>query len=323
MWSFLIFLISTLATFFLIKGLLPGLRREGIVGEDVNKPENPRVPEMGGLAVVLGLSTGLLFMLGLKTFVGIFKSVDSLPVVMALLTTFIVAVVGIIDDLVGVRQHLKAAVPLFASIPLMMIQAGQSHVGLPLVDVRVEFGILYPLLLVPLGVTGAANAVNMLAGFNGLEAGMASVAFLALGAIAYMLGEASSLLILVAGFGAILAALYFNWFPARILIGDVGTFTIGAIIASAVIIGDYEFAGVMIILPYFVDFVLKAISGFPSQDWWGEYREGKLYAPEGKPAGLAQLIMKLFGGVAERTLVLTLMGIEGIFGLLAILFYLY
>lgn len=138
MWSFLTFVISSSATFLLIKALLPKLRDEGIVGEDMNKPDRPEIPEMGGLAIVLGLCSGLLFMLGLKTFVGIFKGVDSVPLLMALLTTFIIAMVGFIDDLVGVRQGVKATVPLFASIPLMMIQAGQSHLGLPLVDLRIE-----------------------------------------------------------------------------------------------------------------------------------------------------------------------------------------
>jgi len=323
MWTFLSFLIALSVTFLTVRGMRPGLVQAGIVGKDVNKPEKPTIPEMGGLAIVLGLSAGLLFTLGLKTFIGIFKSINAIPMLMALLTTFIVATIGIIDDLIGVRQSLKAAIPLFASVPLMMIQAEQSHLGLPLLDVRVEFGIFYPLILVPLGVTGAANAVNMLAGFNGLELGMASAAFLSLGVIAYLLGEATSLLILVAGFGAVVATLYYNWYPASILIGDVGTFTIGAIIASSVIIGDFEFAGFIVIVPYFLDFLLKAISGFPSEQWWGDFSDGKLYPPDGGPAGLAQLVMRLFGGITEHGLVLTLIGLESVFGVIAILFYLY
>ncbi|MEF8726186.1 MAG: hypothetical protein V5A79_07120 [Candidatus Bipolaricaulota bacterium] len=322
MWSFLTFVISLTSTYFLIEALLPRLESRGIVGEDVNKPKRPEVAEMGGLAMVLGLATGLLFMMGLKTFVGIFKSVNSIPLSMALLTVFIIATIGFIDDLLGIQQAIKASVPLFASVPLMMIEAGQTHLGLPLIDFRIEFGLFYPLVLIPLGVTGAANAVNMLAGFNGLESGMAAVAFLSLGAVAFFLGEATSLLILVAAFGAVVATLYFNWFPARILIGDVGTFSIGALIASAVIIGNYEFAGVVIIIPYLADFLIKAFNGFPSEGWWGELEDGKLYCPEGPPKGLAQLVMKITGGISEQFLVLTLIGIEAVFGLLAVVFYL-
>jgi len=55
-------------------------------------------------------------------------------------------------------------------LPLVAIKVGKSFLKLPIFG-HIEVGLFYPLLLVPLGVTGAANAVNMLAGFNGLEAG--------------------------------------------------------------------------------------------------------------------------------------------------------
>jgi len=46
-----------------------------------------------------------------------------------------------------------------------------------------------------------------------------------------------------------------------------------------------------------------------------------LYCPESGPVGLGQLIMKMCGGISERNLVLMLMGIETIFGVVAILLY--
>jgi len=101
----------------------------------------------------------------------------------------------------------------------------------------IDFGIFYSLVLVPLGITGAANAVNMLAGFNGLEVGMGMVAIGTLAIIAYLNGITTSLVILMAALGALVAALYYNWYPAKILVGDVGTLTIGAVVASAVIVG--------------------------------------------------------------------------------------
>ena len=58
--------------------------------------------------------------------------------------------------------------------------------------------------------------------------------------------------------GALLATSYYNWYPAKILVGDVGILTIGAIIVSAVIIGNYEAAGVILMIPYMVDFLIKA-----------------------------------------------------------------
>lgn len=56
---------------------------------------------------------------------------------------------------------------------------------------------------------------------------------------------------------------------------------------------------------------------------FGVYRDGKLYCPDNGPVGLGQLIMKVCGGISERNLVLVLMGIEAVFGVVAILIYVY
>jgi UDP-N-acetylglucosamine--dolichyl-phosphate N-acetylglucosaminephosphotransferase len=229
-----------------------------------------------------------------------------------------VVIIGVFDDLISIRQWIKAIIPVFAALPLMALKEGYSMMRIPFVGM-IDFGIFYPLVLVPLGITGAANAVNMLAGFNGLEVGMGVVAVGALAVIAYLIGQTTALIILLAALGALIAALYYNWYPAKVLVGDVGTLTIGAVIASAVIVGNYETAGAIIIIPYVVDFLIKAKNRFPYS--FGIYREGKLYCPDGGAVGLAQLIMKVCGGISERNLVLVLMGIEAVFGVIAILLY--
>jgi UDP-N-acetylglucosamine--dolichyl-phosphate N-acetylglucosaminephosphotransferase len=186
----------------------------------------------------------------------------------------------------------------------------------------VDFWIFYPLLLVPLGVTVAANATNMLAGYNGLELGLGIIEMIALSVVAVILGQTTSLVILLSGLGALLGLLYFNWHPARVFVGDVGTLSIGAIVATAVIVGGFEVAGVIIFIPHAVDFLLKAAHRFPTSGWSGEiHDDGRLYCPPHGPVSLPQLMMKLAGGIHERSLVLLLMGIEALFGILAITSY--
>jgi UDP-N-acetylglucosamine--dolichyl-phosphate N-acetylglucosaminephosphotransferase len=131
-------------------------------------------------------------------------------------------------------------------------------------------------------------------------------------------GENTALIILLAGMGALLATLRYNWYPAKIFIGDASTFSIGAMMVAAVIIGNFELAGVIIMIPYAIDFFIKAANRFPSHGWEGIYREGKLYCPEPRIKGLAQLIMQLTGGVSERNLTLILIGTEAVFGGIAI-----
>lgn len=322
MYTFLIFVISFLVTFFATGLIYPGLKKNLVVGRDVNKPGNPEVPEMGGIIIVLGFCAGIVTTIGLKNWSNVMGAVDSNSLTMALLTTYLVFQLGAIDDLAGMSQSVKAVTPLFASIPLIMAKAGHTTMRLPFLG-PINFGPLYTLVFIPLGVTGAANGVNMLAGFNGLEVGMGIVALGSLAIIAYSIGAATSFLILVAALGALIGTIYYNWYPAKILIGDVGTLSIGAIIASAVIIGNFEAAGVIIFIPYLIDFVIKAANRFPGTDWWGKYSEddGKLYCPNPRPVSLCQWVMKLAGGIHERMLVLLLIGIEAIFGLIAILLF--
>lgn len=316
--TILIFTVSFLVSFagFLI--MIPRFKEAGIVGRNKNSLGQEEIAEMGGLVIVAGYSAGIILIISLKTFFGLFTLVGLTSILAAFSTIMIVSLIGIFDDLISIKQGIKAFMPVFAALPLIALKEGFTIMKVPFIGF-VDFGIYYHLILIPLGITGAANAVNMLAGFNGLEAGMGVVAVGSLAIIAYLIGETTAFILSIIMLGALFATLYFNWFPAKVLIGDVGTLTIGAIIASVVIIGNYEMAGGIIIIPYIVDFTIKAKNRFPYS--FGVYRDGKLYCPDSGPVGLGQLIMKICGGISERNLVLVLMGIEAVFGIIAILLY--
>jgi len=317
-----LFIVSYVVTHFCFVIIIPRLKKAGIVGKNMNSEFREEIAEMGGLVIAIGFGAGIILAIALRTFCNVFPMADLNSVLAALATILIVTLIGIFDDLISIKQSFKAFLPVFAALPLMAIKEGTFLMKVPLGGI-INFGIYYSLILIPAGITGAANAMNMLAGFNGLEVGMGLVAVGILAIIAYMLGELTAFIILIVTFGALLATLFYNWYPAKILIGDVGTMSIGAIVASAAIIGNFEMAGIIIIIPYAVDFLIKAKNRFPSQDWWGIYHSGKLYCPENGPVGLCQLIMKWTGGISERNLVLILMGIELIFGGIALLVYIY
>jgi len=227
------------------------------------------------------------------------------------------AVIGLIDDLLLIRQHVKALLPLFASLPLVAVRAGVTRMDLPFFGL-VEFRFLYPLLLVPLAITGASNATNMLAGFNGLEAGLGVVMCATVGLVAYLRGSTEAVIISFAMLGALLAFLRYNWYPARILIGDIGTLTIGAVVASSVIVGNIERVGIILIIPFFIEFFLKLRGKFKQQSWC-RVREGKLVCErKGEVYGLGRLVMHLSGGISERNLVLVLIFVEVVFALVAL-----
>ena len=313
-----ILLISFLVSFALFPIMIYRLKKAGIIGKNMNSEKQEEVAEMGGLVIVAGFTTGVFSVIATNTFFNLLPSVNLISISTALLAILIVTLIGIFDDLVSMPQKVKAFMPVFAALPLIVIKEGSSFIKIPFMG-NVNFGLLYTLIIIPAEITIAANAVNMLAGFNGLEVGMGIVAVGSLAIIAYLIGKITVLVILLAALGALFAALYYNWYPAKVLVGDVGTLSIGAIIGAAVIIGNFEIAGIILLIPYLIDFIIKAMNKFPYS--FGEYKDGKLYCPDSGPVGLGQLVMKLFNGISERNLVIVLMGIEVILGAIAILYY--
>jgi UDP-N-acetylglucosamine--dolichyl-phosphate N-acetylglucosaminephosphotransferase len=300
--------------------LIEKLRAAGITEKDMHKAGSPQIPEMGGISIVMGAVGALLLVIGAHTFfekelgLGI-----NVPVLMATLTTMlIIALIGIFDDLFDMSQRTKALLPIVSAIPLAAVQsAGSTAMTLPFLGV-VDFGGFYLVLLVPLAVTVCSNLTNMLAGFNGLEAGMGIVMFAALSLIAFFANQPDMAVISLSMLGALCGFLIFNWAPARAFPGDVGTLVIGAGVAAAVITGSYESAGVIIMLPYIADFFIKAANGFPKT--FGTLRNGKLYCDK-RPAGVVQYVMKLSGGISEKGLVLALIATECIFAAVALALY--
>jgi UDP-N-acetylglucosamine--dolichyl-phosphate N-acetylglucosaminephosphotransferase len=315
-----ILVLSFLVSYSLSHFLIPRLKHADITGHDVNKPDRPQVAEMGGIAIVAGFTAALLLAIFFNTFNGFdFNLIFILAAIISILS---VSFMGAIDDLLDIPQWLKALLPLFAAIPLVAVKAaGSTTMAFPFIE-PIDFGIFYIIILIPIAIAVCSNLTNMLAGFNGMESGMAIIIFATMAILGISNDSVELTLISLAMVGASAAFLKFNWFPAKVFPGDVGNLTIGAALAAGVIIGNLEAAGAILMVPYVVDFFIKAYNRFPSSNWWGEFREGKLYAPEDKIRGFAQLVMKKFNGISERNLTLFFIGLEVIFGIMVLALFL-
>lgn len=96
----LIILFSFLVTLALSKVLIPRLKRFGIIGNDVNKPDKPEVAEMGGIAIVAGFTAGILLAIIFNTFFGF--EFQLVPLLAGIITIQSLAFIGIVDDLVDI-----------------------------------------------------------------------------------------------------------------------------------------------------------------------------------------------------------------------------
>ncbi|MEK6934310.1 MAG: hypothetical protein AABW46_00365 [Nanoarchaeota archaeon] len=272
------FIVTLIATPILIRYL----RRIGLVVKDQNKENKPLVPISGGLAVISGILVGLMFYIFILTF--IYKDQSQFAIIFASLTTLLlITFIGFLDDIiinktkdssVGLKQWQKPLLTIIPAVPLMVINAGTSKMAVPFLGV-VDFGLLYPLLLIPLGVVGASNMVNFLAGMNGIESGMAIVYLTMLGVYAYfnIRFEAAAIAIIVVA--ALIAFYFFNKFPAKILPGDSLTYLLGATLAIIAIVGNIERAALIVAIPFIIEFFLKARSKFKAQSY-GFYNNGKI-----------------------------------------------
>jgi len=294
--------------------IIERMHKRCLTGKDMNKYEKPAVAEMGGISVMFGLAFGIIVAIFCFTYLKMI-TLNLTLLLAALLTVLLVGFIGIVDDLIGwrsgIRQWQHALFPLFAALPLMAARAGTSVVNLPLLGI-VPFGIYYSLILVPIGITGAANAFNMLAGFNGLEAGLGIISAATLLVIAASTGHFEAAILLAALCGALIAFMLYNRFPAKIFGGDSLTLMNGATIASASIIGDMEKIGLMVVAIFFIELVLKARHFFQAQSFGIPKKNGTLSA-DPKLGSLTQVVLFLGKGkLRENEVTLAILALQAV-----------
>ncbi|MBS3057248.1 MAG: glycosyl transferase family 4 [Candidatus Diapherotrites archaeon] len=312
-------ILAVIAAFFITNAVSPFFIRRmhfrRILGRDMNKLGNAKVAEMGGITVMLGFAFAIIVAIFSYTYLDLIE-LNLTAVLAAFSTVILIGLLGIIDDLIGwrhgIRQWQHALIPIFAALPLMALNIGTTEMRLPIIGVF-SFGIFYSLVIVPIGITGASNAFNMLAGLNGLEAGMGAIISFTMLIIAMFYGSVESAII------PLLAFLRFNWYPARIFPGDSLTLMIGAGLASAVIIGNMEKLGMLIIVLYFAEFLFKARHRFQSQCFGIPQKDGTLKAdPRG--GSLTQWVMRR-GNFTEKQVVLIILGMQALVSLFTFIIF--
>ncbi len=146
--------------------------------------------------------------------------------------------VGLLDDIINIRGDGKGVAGLRSSLKFAMItilglvlgwffyyKLGYNSVHLPFLGDFTLGWFIVPLFV--LAVVATSNAVNISDGLDGLAGGLLSTSFGAFGVIAMLQGH-----FLLSGFcftvvGALLSYLWFNIYPARFFMGDVGSFAFG------------------------------------------------------------------------------------------------
>jgi len=275
-------IISFVAAYLFLPWLIRSLRGTSLVGKDLNKPDRPLIPEMGGIAVILG------FYVGVSILALLVLTVQPSTFFAALSACLGAGVVGLVDDMFHLRKRSKAVLPFVLALPL----GAAVYTSGSTILFGVDVGLLIA-LAVPVGVTSAANAANMLEGFNGLGAGLGVIITAALILLSALTGAQEGLFLLFPLLGALGAFLLFNRYPARVFPGDSMTLFTGATVASAAIISSppLKTYGAILFIPMIVEFILKARGRFQAENYGELGPDGRL-SWSGRAESILHLIMR-------------------------------
>jgi phospho-N-acetylmuramoyl-pentapeptide-transferase len=210
------------------------------------------IPTMAGLIFVIAISL-----------ITLFTNLDRGQTWLPLAALAGGAFVGLLDDILNVFGNDKKNRGLRAPIKFAMItvmglvlgwfffqKLGYSNVYIPFFG-NIDTGWL----IVPLFtfvVVAMGNAVNISDGLDGLAGGLAATAFVIYGMLALLQGQYG-----LAGFcftvaGALAAYLWFNIYPARFFMGDVGSFALGASLGVVAMLTNslflLPFVGIMFVI---------------------------------------------------------------------------
>lgn len=261
-------------------------KQVGLSGKDMNKNEKEELAEAGGICVVLGFILGVLVYIAIKTF--LFKTDDNVIEIFSLISTMlIIAFIGFTDDIlgwkIGLTKSVRIILLIFASFPLIVINSGNFEIF------GMNIGLIYPLLLVPLGIVGASSTFNFLAGYNGLETSQGIIILSALSLINFFNGNSWLSLIGFIMVACLIAFYIFNKYPAKVFPGDVLTYSVGALIGIIAILGKIELIAVFFFIPYLLETILKLRGKLRKESFAKVNKDGSLEMPYEKIYGVEHL----------------------------------
>jgi len=290
-----ILILSILASFFLTLFFIPiwikKAKEVGLTGRDVNKLGDKKdVAEAGGVGVLFGFVFGVLLYIGMKIFY--FKGQgETLEIFALLFTVFAVAFIGLIDDIlgwkIGLTKKTRLLFVFFAAIPLMVINAGESRM------MGIEFGILYPLILIPLGIIATSTTYNFLEGYNGLGSSQGIIILTGLSYVTFKTGNSWLSIVCLTMVGALFAFYLFNKYPAKVFPGDVLTYSVGALIGAVAIVGNVEKIAVFFFIPYILEVILKVRGKLKKESFSKPNSDGSLEMPYEKFYGIEHIAIWL------------------------------
>ncbi len=239
LWGTLSFLLAVVTG-----GPLIGLLRRHGIGKTIridgpsSHMKKVGTPTMGGLMILVAVTVVTL----LTNLVGHYSILMPLGVMGAY------ALLGLYDDWRGVQDRTgygmlarlkfpwQVSIGLLAALGLRYV-LDLGGMAVPTRPQEVDIGWLYFPVAAFL-IVGAANAINLTDGLDGLAGGTSAIAYIAYGIIAYLQGQMFLATFCFTVAGATMGFLWYNAYPAELFMGDVGSMPLGAGLATVALMTE-------------------------------------------------------------------------------------
>ncbi len=201
---------------------------------DIRKIHSKPVPRVGGVAIfvsVIGIIIPVLFLTDVNSDTPLLAGSKT---VFLLLAVSLIFLVGLVDDILGLRAKIKLSVQVVAA--LIVCGVGIRINSVTITDsLIVHFGwFSWPITV--FWIVGLTNAVNLIDGLDGLAAGICAAACGVITILTLLFGMPVMTIIMLSLLGALTGFLFFNFNPAKVFMGDSGSLFLGFTIASSSIL---------------------------------------------------------------------------------------
>lgn len=187
------------------------------------------VPRIGGLGIVAGVAVGVVLLAwrAPSPWLAALLLVSAMPVFLG----------GLVEDLTKNVSPLRrlATAALSAAVAAVLIDGVIGRTDLPGVDMLVAYPLGAALMAVFV-VTGFANAVNIIDGFNGLASMCVVMMLISIAYVAFEVGDVTVAVLALTGIGAVLGFFFWNFPGGLVFLGDGGAYFLGFYVGELAIL---------------------------------------------------------------------------------------
>ena len=229
--------------------------------------EKQGVPTMGGLIFIIPTIAATLFLLLL----GKIHYSSNLLIVLIVFASY--ALLGFIDDFLSIKRRRNEGLTVLQKLIGQLLIAiiffvifikngGKTALNIYTLGVEIDMGFIYGAFILFV-LIATSNAVNITDGLDGLAGGLSVMSFLAFALISFgstwVVGYSDIAIFCFILTGALMGFLLFNTYPAKVIMGDTGSLTLGGTLAAVAIITNHELTLVIVAGVFVIETLLCII----------------------------------------------------------------